>query len=688
MQRLPRLLHFLINLTALNLALFMLLRLAFWLWFRNPADPIPAGDLLHAFWLGFKYDLRLTLLVLLPLFLLGGFRWFSPFTSRWQRNFWFGYLAVAMAVLLLFYFMNFGYFAYLHTPMDATVLRFAYNWSTSLQMVWETYPVVWILLGLALLIAGYVAVLHHLLWRAATYANPHLRGWRKAATIALTFVLVVFGLYGKFSWYPLRWSEAFATPHAFAPAVAMNPILYFANTLKNREVRYDEEAVRRHYDRLAAWLGVTRPDKAKLDFRRIVNQPGPLAAKRPNIVMVFLESFASYKTGLFGNPLNPTPNFDALAKESVSFTRYYAPHTGTARSVWAAITGIPDVETSKTSSRNPLVVSQHTLVNAFTGYEKFYFLGGSANWGNIRGLLQHNIPGLHVYEEGSYTAPRIDVWGISDLDLFREATAALNESRKPFFAIIQTSGNHRPYTIPEDHGRFELEHHDPAVYKGAGFLNEKEYNSFRFMDYSIGEFMRLARQQPWYENTLFVFYGDHGITGYGGDHTPAFESKFILTGLHTPLLFHAPKLLPPREDDRIASEVDLLASLASLAAPAHVNTTLGRSLFDPRFADERYAFTITHGPVNEIGLIAPDFYFRMLENGHNKLLAHTAAADSTANVIDRYPDVAGRMEEMTRAIYETARWMRFHNSEKRLERLGTANGGTMAVMRGTRKNGG
>ncbi len=665
MQRLPRLLHFLVNLTALNLAVFMLLRLAFWLWFRNPADPIPAGELLHGLWLGFKYDLRLTLILLLPLFLLGGFRAFSPFTSARRRRLWFAYLALVMATVLLFYFMNFGYFAYLHTPMDATVLRFAYNLSTSVQMLWETYPIVWILLGLALIIAGYVAVLHHLLWRAATYANPHLRGWRKALTVFVTFVLVVFGLYGKFSWYPLRWSEAFATPHHFAPAVAMNPILYFANTLKNREVRYDEAAVREHYPELARWLGVTHPDPRRLDFRRIVTTPGPLAAKRPNIVMVFLESFASYKTGLFGNPLNPTPNFDALARESVSFTRYYAPHTGTARSVWAAITGLPDVETHKTSSRNPLVVDQHTLVNAFTGYEKFYFLGGSANWGNIRGLLQHNIPGLHVYEEGSYESPRIDVWGISDLDLFREATAALSRSAKPFFAIIQTSGNHRPYTIPEDHGDFRLEHHDPSAYKRAGFLSEKEYNSFRFMDYSVGAFMKLARQQPWYANTLFVFYGDHGITGYGGEHTPDYESKFILTGFHTPLLFHAPKLLPPRRDDRIASEVDLLASLASLAAPAYVNTTLGRSLFDPRYEQDRYAFTITHGPIPEIGLLSKDFYFRMLENGRNKLLAHLGSAEATANVIARYPQVAQQMESLTRGIFETARWMRFHNERKR-----------------------
>ena len=95
-------------------------------------------------------------------------------------------------------------------------------------------------------------------------------------------------------------------------------------------------------------------------------------------------------------------------------------------------------------------------MNAFKDHRKFYFLGGSASWANIRGLLANNIPGLEIYEEGSYTSPRVDVWGISDLSLFEEANDVLKNSDEPFFAIIQTSGNHRPYTIPEDNKGFKI----------------------------------------------------------------------------------------------------------------------------------------------------------------------------------------------------------------------------------------
>jgi len=68
-------------------------------------------------------------------------------------------------------------------------------------------------------------------------------------------------------------------------------------------------------------------------------------------------------------------------------------------------------------SRNPQAVDQHSVINDFQGYEKLYFLGGSASWANIRGLLNNNIGGLHLYEQDSYEAPKIDV-GVSAIKIY------------------------------------------------------------------------------------------------------------------------------------------------------------------------------------------------------------------------------------------------------------------------------
>src|SRR5258708_23759337 len=156
-----------------------------------------------------------------------------------------------------------------------------------------------------------------------------------------------------------------------------------------------------------------------------------------------------------------------------------------------------------------LVGSQHTLVNALEGYSKYYFLGGSAPWGNIRGLFAHNVPGLHIYEEGDYDAPQADGWGVSDVVLFEKALEVFGREKKPFFAFIQTAGNHRPYTIPKDRRGFELKQVDGAVLKDNGFESLAAYNGLRFLDYSLRPFFSRVRQAPSFPNAVFVLYREH-----------------------------------------------------------------------------------------------------------------------------------------------------------------------------------
>jgi phosphoglycerol transferase MdoB-like AlkP superfamily enzyme len=662
MSKLPRLAIFGLAIVVLHLLLLGAARLLYWGYFDNANNPMPLSELFHAIYLGGKFDLRLTLITLLPLLLLGGFRWFSPFRSQRHRWFWQGYLILAFAVIVLFYIFNFGYYAYLGKPMDATILRFADDLGISMGMLWETYPVVGIVALLLVLTGAYAFAIHRIMQRVSELPAWQPRN-RKRKTVGVTLItfLVIFGIYGKFSYYPLRWSDAFATTHPFTSAVSLNPVLYFAQTLKNKKVTYSVEKTREYYDLMADYLGVQQPDKQALNFKREFPQPGPLAAKRPNIILVYLESFAAYKTTTFGNPLDPTPNFDALARNGLLFTRYYTPHTGTARSVFTGITGIPDIEMHRTSSRNPLVVDQHTLVNAFKDYNKYYFLGGSANWGNIRGILSHNIPGLDIHEEGSYESPRIDVWGISDLNLFEEANKVFKKQDKPFFAIIQTSGNHRPYTIPEDNRGFKLQHHSEAELKRDGFISNEEYNSFRFMDHSIGNFMRQARKEDYFDNTIFVFFGDHGITGYGGKHTPAYASHFLTTSFHVPLLIYAPKLIKPRRIDKVATEMDMLPTVAGLAAPGYTDTTLGRDLLDTRYDDKRYAFTIIHYQVPELTLIGKDYLMRIRADDSQVHLYDISGDNYQQDVSDQHPEITKKMLRLTHGIYETSKYIRFHN---------------------------
>jgi phosphoglycerol transferase MdoB-like AlkP superfamily enzyme len=303
-------------------------------------------------------------------------------------------------------------------------------------------------------------------------------------------------------------------------------------------------------------------------------------------------------------------------------------------------------------------------VDAFKNHKKLYFLGGSASWANIRGLLANNIPDLEIYEEGSYESPRVDVWGISDLSLFEEAHNVLKTVPEPFFAIIQTSGNHRPYTIPEDNKGFAILTQDDLKHEVTdyGFASLEELNSFRFMDHSIGHFMKIAEQEPYFENTLFVFFGDHGIHASTGIHTRKSEEQLGIQGLRVPLVMYGKGIIDESGTiDKVASQVDVLPTIASVTKTDYINSTLGRDLLDERFDENRYAFTIAHGGGRVIGLLTNDYYFRMRFDGTDAKLhaldSETARNDISAN----HPELTSKLQEYTAAMWDTILYMRENN---------------------------
>lgn len=661
---LPRLQLYTIKAVLLFVLVQTILRVVFWLRFNSPLDPVTTNDLVRAFYLGLKYDLQVSLLLGIPILLLGWIRPLHPVYSDIGKRIWFVYTGTVMVALLAVYAIDFGHYAYLEQRLNATALRFLENLQISLTMVWQTYPVITGSLLLILLV--YISLL---LFRFVTgYIEPipdqYNRWYKKTAVVVVTIVVVFVGLFGKISWYPLRWSDAFFSTHAFTGQLTTNPILYFFNTLKNKDETFDIPAARDSYPLMVDYLGVDKPDPDELNYIRSIkfdNDPGKM---EPNVVVVILESFASYKSGLGGNPLNPTPNLDRLASEGHFYKNFFVTQTGTARSVWTFITGIPDIELNKTSSRNPLIVDQYTIINAFEKHKKFYFLGGSASWANIRGLLSANIPELEIYEEGSYTAPRVDVWGISDLSLFEEAHYVLKNVDGPFFAVIQTSGNHRPYTIPEDNHGFNILSEDDLQHEVTdyGFNSLEELNSFRFMDHSIGHFIKLARQEPYFDNTLFVFFGDHGITASTGKHTPKSEEQLRISGLRVPLVMYGKGIInEPARFDKVASQVDVLPTIASLTHTDYINSTLGRDLLDERFDDKRYAFAIEHAGGRVIGLLSDAYYLMMRFDGSDVKLHRLDSDTPRENVSAQHPDITQTLTGYTSAMRDTIQYMRENN---------------------------
>ncbi|RMR15007.1 Sulfatase protein, partial [Pseudomonas savastanoi pv. glycinea] len=98
----------------------------------------------------------------------------------------------------------------------------------------------------------------------------------------------------------------------------------------------------------------------------------------------------------------------------------------------------------------------------------------------------------------------MDVWGISDLDLFKESDRILRAlpTDKPFFAYVQTAGNHRPFTIPKDNDGFQVSDKTLEQVQAAGSRSVEQYNAVRLLDFNIGRLMELAKAGGYYGNTI------------------------------------------------------------------------------------------------------------------------------------------------------------------------------------------
>jgi phosphoglycerol transferase MdoB-like AlkP superfamily enzyme len=586
----------------------------------------------------------------------------NPFENSLSKIIFKIYFFIITLLLVLMYVIDFQHFDYLHERLNAGILNYAADAKISMNMVWETYPVI-TLIFLTIICTGLLYWLINLWFKKVQDAVFRDHVILKFLISFIFAILVGLGIFGRLNQYPLRWSDAFAFNDNFKANLSLNPVQSFLSTLKFKDSKYDLAKVKSYYPLMAQYLHVANPDSVQLNYKRYHEADSSVKSK--NVVIVICESFSAYKSSMWGNPLNTTPYFNEMCKQGIFFDRCFTPAYGTARGVWAVITGIPDVEYPNTSSRNPAYVDQHSVINDYKNYDKFYFIGGSSSWANIRGLFTNNISGLRIFEQEDFKAKSIDVWGISDKRLFLEANNILKEQNRPFVAVIQTADNHRPYTIPdEDRQEFELKKYSVDTLKKYGFASNDELNAFRYTDFSFRKFIEAARKEAYFNNTIFVFVGDHGIRGNPGKMFPKAWESDGLTTQHVPLLFYAPALLTPQRSSRTCSQLDVLPSVSSLAGISYTNTTLGKNLFDTlannvRFKNAAFLFDPV---IKQIGFVTDNYsYVHNLLTGKIDFRSSKddlpLPDDSTA-ISDKEA-----LQNLSQAYYETARYLLLNNKK-------------------------
>ena len=297
------------------------------------------------------------------------------------------------------------------------------------------------------------------------------------------------------------------------------------------------------------------------DIRRDIDNPGTL--RKPNIVLVTIESFSAKYMGSNGDERNLTPNLDALRKQSLYFNNFYATGTRTDRGLEAITLAIPPTpgrSIVKRVGRESGFASLGQQLNA-VGYDSVFVYGGRGYFDNMNAFFSGN--GYRVVDQSSVDESEIhfkNAWGMADEDLYKQTLKLADADyarQQPFLLQLMTTSNHRPYTYPEN--RIDIK-------SGNG-----RDGAVKYTDYAIGQFLDQARQKPWFDNTIFVFVADHTAGSAGKEDLP-------ISNYQIPLFIYAPKLIEARETAQLASQIDLAPTLLGLLNLDYQSTFFGRNL--------------------------------------------------------------------------------------------------------------
>lgn len=545
---------------ALWLVVFTSLRLGLTVFTGTDAVPLSLWPVLFA--KGLAFDLAVLAVTLAPVLLYE-----ALLPNKWRQSRWHRVLRTLWFVLSVF-IMIFGatseitFWIEFSTRFNFIAVDYLLYTQEVIGNIRQSYPVPAILLGLTTIACIIYAGTHK--WLHDSDRIELTRRQRLALALGAILLPTV-------SLSVSNVDQMQGMGNAFAEELSGNGLFTLAAAMRRNELDYDKFYMtmdQKKADAILESLEVERPPLDVVLANGIDSDEAedvlPMAKRPTNIVLISVESLSASFLGTYGNPKGITPRLDALAKEGLNFTHFFATGTRTVRGLEALSLGIPPAP-GQAVVRRPNNQHLATLGELLKpqGVTPYFFYGGYGYFDNMNAYFEGNsyqvidrtdIPKQDVMFE--------NVWGVADEVLFTHVLRTLGKKHadgSPFFAHIMTTSNHRPYTYPD--GRIDIP--SPGGRDGA----------VKYTDYAIGQFLDQARSQSWFKDTLFIITADHCASVAG-------KSKLPVAGYHIPLIFYAPGLIKPDTFDTRVSQIDLAPTIVELFGKKGDDHFFGRSFFE------------------------------------------------------------------------------------------------------------
>lgn len=309
--------------------------------------------------------------------------------------------------------------------------------------------------------------------------------------------------------------------------------------------------------------------------------------KKPNVILLILESFTAGIVEPLGGLPDITPNLNELCKEGVLFTNFYASGDRTDKGLISILSGYP-AQPVTSIIKNPAKTQRLPYLNHFMldlGYQTSFVYGGDIDFANFRSYLT-NSRFDHITADDDFPEEYNESkWGVHDHIVFNRALQQCDTARQPFFKVILSLSSHEPFDVPMV-PRF------PGRDWKSLFLSSCHYT-----DRSLGEFMLRAKTSAWWDNTVIVLVADHGHLLPGNWEIKDKERY------HIPLLMVGGAVKKDTVIEKYASQTDLANTLLGQLSMASAAFTFSKNVLS------RHSPSFAHYFFNDgVGFVAPGQY--------------------------------------------------------------------------------
>ena len=389
--------------------------------------------------------------------------------------------------------MDIVYVRFTDRRTTCTVFTEFQNDGNLVSIIWQSMWQYWYvtLFGIALLTLLILCTRKQ--WHVATPRKTWVYYTAEIVLMLATIYFVVIGIRGGFGKYTRPITISNAMQYTNTPqetAILLNTPFSLMKSLENTMY------IHPHYfndEEIEELFSPIHTDE--------IEENGRLG--QVNVVVLILESFSKEYIGFYNQHIDGyngfTPFLDSLLAQSVTYTHSFA-------SGRKSIDAMPSVLSSIPMLIEPYIVTPYST-NAVSslaaclkeeGYATAFFHGApngsmgfqayarSAGFEQYLGMDEYD--GIEAFD---------GTWAIWDEEFLQYYARSMNQMKQPFMTAIFTASSHHPFRVPKQY--------EGVFPRGTQPIHQ----CVGYTDYALREFFAYAKQQDWYENTLFVLTADH-----------------------------------------------------------------------------------------------------------------------------------------------------------------------------------